>query len=66
MTTGRTCPKCQSFDVRQVTMQGVDLYGYACHDCLHVFYISAADLQREQSEQIAGKVARLPKPPKHR
>jgi hypothetical protein len=66
MTTGRTCPKCQSFDVRPVTIQGHDLYAYSCHDCLHVFYISATDLQRERDEQIAGKVERLPKKAKHR
>ena len=66
MTIGRTCPKCQSFDVRQVTMQGDDLYGYACHDCLHVFYITAEDLQREYDEQVAGKVARLPRKQKYR
>jgi hypothetical protein len=47
-------------------MQGDDLYGYACHDCLHVFYITAEDLQREYDEQVAGKVARLPRKQKYR
>jgi transposase-like protein len=61
MSVGRTCPKCQSFDVREVTVGGDDLRGYSCHDCLHVFYLSTADLEREQQDIRAGKVTRLPR-----
>ena len=39
MSVGRTCPKCQSFDVRKLSVGGDNLQGYACHDCLHVFYL---------------------------
>jgi hypothetical protein len=61
MTVARTCPKCQSFDVRAVTVQGDDLRAYSCHDCLHLFYITVDDLHTEQDDMRAGKVRRLPK-----
>ena len=33
---GRICPRCQSFDVREMTVQviGADRHAYVCHDCL--------------------------------
>ena len=67
-SVGRTCPKCQSFDVRAITVGGDDLRGYACHDCRHVFYLRTADLEREQLDLRAGKVTplRRSKVPKHR
>ena len=64
MLVGRICPKCRSFDVREVPVQGDDLHGYRCHDCHHAFYISSETLQREQADQEAGKVVRLPSPRK--
>ena len=37
---GRICPRCQSFDVRAMTVQlkGTDRDAYVCHDCLCVFH----------------------------
>ena len=58
-----TCPKCQSFAVREVSLHGDDLHGFSCHDCRHVFYLRAADLQRER-DKMRGTVR--PRQPKSR
>ena len=61
---GRICPRCQSFDVRAMTVQviGTNRHAYVCHDCLCVFQIGADDYPP------VSKVVRLPtrKRPKHR
>ena len=64
MMTGRSCPKCSSFDLRAVAMRGGDMYGYTCHDCLHTFYISADDAQRELDAARGDKVTRVAKRPR--
>jgi transposase-like protein len=63
MAVGRTCPKCQSFDVREmiVQVQGTDRHAYVCHDCLCVFHIF--DLGADDPPPVS-KVTRLPKKPK--
>ena len=63
MSIGRTCPKCQSFDVREMTMpvQGTDRHAYVCHECLCVFHIF--DIGADNLAPMS-KVIRLPKKPK--
>ena len=63
---GRICPRCQSFDVREMTVQlkGTDRHAYVCHDCLCVFH--NVDLGADNHPPVS-KVIRLPRPkPKHR
>ena len=43
MTTPRSCPFCDSQDIRIMTGAGVDLVGYRCHDCQKAFYVAALD-----------------------
>ena len=64
MTAGR-CPKCQCFDVREVTARGDDLHGYSCHDCLHVFYVSAERQGEPDDRGPRNPGTRPPEPPKH-
>ena len=63
MAAALTCPKCQSFGAREVSVHGYDLHEFSCHDCRHVFYLRAADLQRE-CDKIRGTV--WPRQPKNR
>jgi hypothetical protein len=35
------CPFCRSQDLRPLTIAGVDLTGYRCHDCEKIFYVTA-------------------------
>ena len=46
-----------------VSVHGHDLHGFSCHDCRHVFYLRAADLQRE-CDKMRGTVR--PRQPKNR
>ncbi len=63
---GRICPRCQSFDVRAMTVQlkGTDRDAYVCHDCLCVFH----DFDLGGDHPLSGSnVIHLPKrKPKHR
>ena len=62
---GRICPRCQSFDVREMTVQlkGTDRHAYVCHDCLCVFH----NIDLGADNPPLSKVIRLPRPkPKHR
>jgi transposase-like protein len=34
----QACPFCTSLDVRPLSVPGVTLTGYSCHDCLRTFY----------------------------
>ena len=58
---GRICPRCQSFDVREMTVQvmGIDRHSYVCHDCLCVFH--NFDLGADNPPPVSN-VLRLPKP----
>ena len=64
---GRICPRCQSFDVREMTVQviGTDRHAYVCHDCLCVFH--NVDLGADNPLSVSN-VIHLPKRkrPKHR
>jgi transposase-like protein len=60
MDVGRICPKCHSFDVRAVKIDGDDLHAFRCHDCGHLFYVTDDTMQREHDDRVAGKVKELP------
>ena len=65
MTPGR-CPKCQCFDVRDVTAPSDDFHAYSCHDCLHVFYLTAEQHDEPDDRGLRNPLTPPPNVPKHR
>ncbi len=47
MTTPRSCPFCDSQDIRILTGTGVDLVGYRCHECQKTFYVAELDFKSQ-------------------
>ncbi len=55
------CPKCHALGVREVSVHGHDLHEFSCRACRHVFYLRAADLQRECDKMRGTARPRQPK-----